>query len=351
MLALPMILALPVLLSTSIFTHAFATDQGFIDIYKGANAHYAAELTGGEDCNEKEMQKIRDGFVEMNMLFQAAVNVNWDGVPEREFFGSQERIQNYTRVVEANLRRAAQYANLKGNVTRNPDIHVRCDDPNDQCGGKGWKRDGNGKGGGGGGHAAYNIGNEPHINFCGRDNDKKSSGYFDLDPLDERMEKKAGKNGAEMELDEYQNRATAWARQVMHISAVGTAIVEKAVPNTAPNGSEWVMSTSEGPMGTSVLAGVQNERPETDFPNDIQQLKYAYGATRAKIIAASSIQEPYDAINNAESYALYSQARYLMEKKNFYPNLPVLDIGDEIALLNNEELQGGKWQLPANDVV
>ena len=92
-------------------------------------------------------------------------------------------------MIEGNLLRAAQYANLRENATRNPDIHVRCDDPNDMCD-EGNKKDGK--------HFAYNIGNEPHINFCKR--------YFNLDPLDERVDKEAGDVKTNRDVMQYYNR-------------------------------------------------------------------------------------------------------------------------------------------------
>jgi hypothetical protein len=136
--------------------------------------------------------------------------------------------------------------------------------------------------------------------------------------------------------------ATAWARQVMHISAVGTAIVQRPVLNTQSNStSEWTTAISNGAMNTSILAGVANARPNTPGPNDIQTFKYAYGATRAKLVAMMSTQEPYDAANNAENYALYAQARYVMLRKDFYPNVPIMQIADEMVVLANEQLQDG----------
>jgi len=128
----------------------------------------------------------------------------------------------------------------------------------------------------------------------------------------------------------------------MHISAVGTAIVERVVPNSQSNTTNgWATTISNGAMNTSILAGVLNARPKTNGPNDIHTFKYAYGATRAKLVAMLSTQEPYDAANNAENYALYAQARYVMQKKNFYPNEPIMQIDDEMLVLSNEQLQDG----------
>ena len=110
----------------------------------------------------------------------------------------------------------------------------------------------------------------------------------------------------------------------MHISVVGTAVLE----SKNPNGSGGI---SHIPMGNSFLAGVKSSQPNN--------LKYAYGALRAKWIAALSPQEPYDAPNNPENYAMYAQARYLEETKNIYPRNPVLDLTNQSALLADEKLQ------------
>ena len=129
---------------------------------------------------------------------------------------------------------------------------------------------------------------------------------------------------------------------VMHFSDVGQAMVQRATPAGRNSTTEWVISTTEGAMNTSVLAGVLNERPDSDQPKDLQILKYAYGATRSKLLAELSTQMPYDAANNAENYALYALARYVMAKKKFYPFLPIMDFSNEATVLTNENLQSGE---------
>jgi hypothetical protein len=63
----------------------------------------------------------------------------------------------------------------------------------------------------------------------------------------------------------YYNRAALWVRMVMHISAIGAAVVERSIP--APSkfsnswSTGWTVEVSQGAMNTSVLAGVLNERP------------------------------------------------------------------------------------------
>jgi hypothetical protein len=287
------------------------------------------QLTGGENCNDEQIQRIRDGFTEMNQIFQAALDIDWEDDPEREFFGNPDRIANYTSLIEQNIFRAAQYGNASTEM-RLPDIHVRCDDPNDFCD-EGNKKDGK--------HMIYNIANEPHLNFCKR--------YFGLNPLDETLEAVAGNVTINMAIMSYYNRATAWARQVMHISAVGIAVrqtMEFGPPTqNSTTGEETVtMSTSNAPMNTSFIAGVMNEQDNDNGPFNVQSLKYAYGATRVKLVAGLSTQEPYDAANNAESYALYAQARYVIAKKDFYPNMPVIDFDSEASVLANNMLQEGE---------
>jgi hypothetical protein len=284
-------------------------------------------LTGGEGCSSSDIEDIRDGFIEMTELFQAALPYDPNGQPAVELFGQPLRIANYSSMIESNLQRAAQYANLKGNETVNPDVHVRCDDPNKICK-MGNNREGN--------HVAYNMGNLPMINFC--------KDYFKMGGLEERVDRKSGNQMEKERLHEYYNRATIWARMVMHIGDVGVAIVEKAIPARAnsTSGREWETITTEGAMNTTVLAGVLNDRPDGNGPNDIQTLKYAYGVTRAKLLAVLSTQMPYDAANNAENYALYAQARYVLQNKGFYPNVPVMDFPNELSVLTNEQLQDGE---------
>jgi hypothetical protein len=190
MLTLQKLLSLPVFLSAILIAHALAAPQGFIDEdRKDENLNYAAALTGGENCGDKELKHIRQGFYEMNKLFQAALDPDWTGPAEVEFFGRRERILNYTDMIQGNLQRAAQYSNEEGSSTRNPDIHVRCDDPNELCD-EGNKREGK--------HAVYNIGNEPHINFCEK--------YFELDGLDDELDEEAGREQSKMNLLNYYNR-------------------------------------------------------------------------------------------------------------------------------------------------
>ncbi|KAF2262393.1 hypothetical protein CC78DRAFT_320542 [Lojkania enalia] len=327
MLSLQSLLSLPSFLVATLVGHALAVPNGFIDSDKNGDNNgpdLAAVLTGGERCNGDEIRSIREGFYEMNELFQAALQMDWDGDAERDYFGRPDRVMNFTDMVESNILRASQYSNLKGSLTRNPDIHVRCDDPYNKC------REGNKKDGS---HVAYNIGNEPHIVFCNE--------YFELDPLGKAMNDASNDASESMELMEYYNRATAWARQVMHIAGIGEAIVEEVVLRNYTSGS-WTTRMYRAPMNTSYLAGVPNEHPDTGGPNDIEALKYAYGATRAKLVAGLSTQEPYDAPNNADTYALYAQARYIIQEKGFYPSMPQIAFNNELGLLTNQELQEGE---------
>jgi hypothetical protein len=55
-----------------------------------------------------------------------------------------------------------------------------------------------------------------------------------------------------------------------------------------------------------------------------------------------STQMPYDAANNAESYALYALARYIILQKGFYPAVPIMDFPNEASVLTNENLQDGE---------
>ncbi|KAJ4319892.1 hypothetical protein N0V94_003664 [Neodidymelliopsis sp. IMI 364377] len=331
MLTLRGLLSLPTFLLVALVANAIATpdaDDGVIAEEKGkTRPEFAAALTGGEGCSSSEIEDIRDGFVEMTELFQAALPYDPNGQPAIELFGQPLRIANYSSMIESNLKRAAQYANLEGDALINPNVHVRCDDPNKICT-AGNKREGN--------HVAYNIGNLPMINFC--------KDYFNLDGLEEKVDKKAGNQMEKERLHEYYNRATLWARMVMHIGAVGVAVIEKAIPARAnsTSGKEWDTIITDGAMNTTVLAGVLNDRPDGNGPNDVQTLKYAYGVTRSKLLAVLSTQMPYDAANNAENYALYAQARYILEKKGFYPNVPVMDFPNELSVLTNEQLQDGE---------
>lgn len=128
---------------------------------------------------------------------------------------------------------------------------------------------------------------------------------------------------------------------VMHISDIGRAIVVTPVPNTRSNSTvEWNLNITTGAMNTSVLAGVMDSQKETSGPN-IRTLKYAYGPTRAKLLATLSTQTYYDALNNAENYALYALARYILHKKGFFPSMPIVSFGNDIAVLTNDQLLDG----------
>lgn len=190
MLNLRSLFWLPGFVSFSLIAHAYAAPDGSIGLdQKGSGPELAATLTGGEGCQDSQLQLIREGFLEMNQLFQAALNPDWDGDIERDFFGKRERIQNYTQMIESNLLRASQYSNLKGSGIHNPDIHIRCDDPNKYCD-EGRKKKGE--------HVAYNIGNEPHVNFC--------QPYFPLEPLEKTVDDIAKNAGDNMQLMRYYNR-------------------------------------------------------------------------------------------------------------------------------------------------
>jgi hypothetical protein len=328
MLPLRTLFTLPPVLLSALFTHAYANPDGIIGDEKGAaRPTYATALTGGEGCSFSDIDDIRDGFSDMTILLSAAVPFDYSTQPALEFFG-HSILANYTDLIASNLQRAFYYGTLEGSGGPvNADIHVRCDDPMDLCD-KGNRREGD--------HAAYNIGNEPHVVFC--------SDYFKMDDLNPRLDKKADNQMEKDGLMNYYNRAALWARMVMHFSEIGTAVVERPVP--APSNStdgwstEWTVEVSQGAMNTSVLAGVLNERPEG--PNDPQTLKYAYGATRSKLLAVLSTQMPYDAANNAENYALYALAQYIIGKEGFYPAVPIMDFPNEASVLTNENLQDGE---------
>ncbi|KAF2741195.1 hypothetical protein EJ04DRAFT_518360 [Polyplosphaeria fusca] len=321
-----MLWSLTILLSPLIISHALAIPSGFIDADRDDDNNgpvFAAALTGGEQCSNKELKDIRKGFAEMNELFRVALDVDWNRDVERDYFGVPERVGNYTKIVEDNLLRASQYANLEGSTTRNPDIHVRCDDPNRLCR-EGGRKDGR--------HTTYNIANEAHINFCPR--------YFDLNSLNRSIAEGLDTASTEKDITQYYNRGTAWARQILHISGVGEGVVVTAV-RMKGNGV-WETNMSTAPMNTSVLAGVVNNHPQTGGPNDIQSLNYAYGATRAKLLVKLTTQEPYDAVSNAENYAFYAQARYVMQRLSFYPNMPTVDFTDELSVLSDEDFLNGE---------
>lgn len=273
------------------------------------NFALAAALTGSEGCSALQKGSIQNGFYEMNDLFTAAYPVDWNSDSITDYFGPAQRLQPFKDMVQQNLLHAHVYSYAHGAEAPNPDIHVRCDDPYKVCGSCSV---------GQGEYLAYNIGNEPHINFC--------PGYFRLGELSAIVNEVTGNKTLKEDMDAYYNRATAWARQVMHISVVGTAVLE----SKNLNGSS---STSHIPMGNSFLAGVKSSVPQ------LNNLRYAYGALRAKWIAALSPQKPYDAPNNPENYAMYAQARYLEKTRNIYPRNPVLDLTSQSALLADEKLQ------------
>ncbi|RAR08367.1 hypothetical protein DDE82_002348 [Stemphylium lycopersici] len=325
MLTRPSLFSLPPVLLSALVTHAYAYPDGVIGDAKGtARPTYATVLTGGEGCDLSDLDDIRDGFSEMTTLFAAATPFDVMSQAAREFFGPSISA-NYTDMIAQNLQRAANYGVLEGeDGAVNADIHIRCDDPMDLCN-KGNSREGD--------HAAYNIGNEPHIVFC--------SDYFRMESLEGRIDKKAADQILKDRLMEYYNRASLWARMVMHFSDIGTAVVQRPIPAPPNSTSEWLIDVSEGPMNTSVLAGVLNEQGD-EGPTNHQTLKYAYGATRAKLLATLSTQMPYDAANNAENYALYALSKYIINDKGFYPSVPIMDFPNEASVLTNENLQDGE---------
>ncbi|USP80897.1 uncharacterized protein yc1106_08171 [Curvularia clavata] len=324
MLTLASLLSLPPVLLSLLVTHVHASPDGVIgDDKQSGRLTFATALTGGEGCDLSEIDDIRDGFAEMTALFAAATPFDLTSQPAREFFGPSIAA-NYTDMIAESLQRAANYGLLRGSDGAiNSDIHIRCDDPMHLCD-RGNRRDGS--------HAAYNIGNEPHIVFC--------SDYFRMDPLQARVNNKAEDQILKDRLMEYYNRASLWARMVMHFSNIGTAVVQRPIPAPPNSTTEWLIDSSEGAMNTSVLAGVLNE--QGDGPADRQTLKYAYGATRAKLLAVLSTQMPYDAANNAENYALYALAQYIIKHKQFYPAVPIMDFPNEASVLTNENLQDGE---------
>lgn len=326
MLVLRNVFSLPAIITTLLFTPVVARPDGVINEDKGDPPSFATALTGGEGCDAEDLHAIRAGFAEMTTLFGAAVPFDLFSQPAIEFFGSSLRNANYTDMITANFARAANYGKVEGTEgPSNTDVHVRCDDPMEICD-YGSRREGS--------HAAYNVGNDPHINFC--------KDYFRMDPLDKKVDRKADNQMEKDRLMEYYNRASLWARMVMHFSEIGQAVVQRATAGGPNSTSEWIIVTSRGAMNTSVLAGVLNERPDDGPGPKLQTLKYAYGATRSKLLAILSTQMAYDAANNAENYALYALGHYIMQRKGFYPNVPIMDFPNEATVLTNENLQDGE---------
>ncbi|KAF1944192.1 hypothetical protein EJ02DRAFT_103104 [Clathrospora elynae] len=324
MLNIRAIFNIPPILLSALVTHAYAYPDGIINDAKGASRPtYATILTGGEGCSSSGLDSIRAGFSEMITLFASAVPFDFISQPSIEFFGPSI-LANYTDMIASNLQRAANYGVLEGGEGPvNADVHVRCDDPMGICEVAN-KREGS--------HAAYNIGNDPHVVFC--------ENYFKTDGLEKRVDKKAENQMDKDCLMEYYNRATVWARMVMHFSDIGRAVVQRAVPAGPNSTADWTMSVSQGAMNTSVLAGVMNERP--DAPSDPETLKYAYGITQSKLLAVLSTQMSYHAANNAENYALFALAQYIVQRKGFYPAVPIMDFPNEASVLTNENIQDGE---------
>ncbi|OCK76875.1 hypothetical protein K432DRAFT_462169 [Lepidopterella palustris CBS 459.81] len=317
--SLPLLPFLVNLLLQSHYTNGVST---------GTPATYplAVSLTGHESCNTLQRGSILAGFQEMNALYAAAYDITWDSVPAVEFFGKEERVGPFKDMIEQNLANAHKYSLTNASNPPTPplpNIHVRCDDPYALC--TSCTRPSQGK------FIAYNIGNEAHVNFC--------PGYFNLGELDARVDEVAKNATLREDLDAYYNRATAWARQIMHIASIGTAYLDRRTTHSAKSGANsnatqpHSSSTTAITMGTSFLNGVPAPAPQ---PNN---LKYAYGTIRSKWLASLSSQEPYDAANNPENYGLYAQARYVQKKTGVYPQQPVLDATDQSKLLADVGLQ------------
>ena len=118
----------------------------------------------------------------------------------------------------------------------------------------------------------------------------------------------------------------------------------KSTPgNLSADNVTWTTTLSPAPMNMSFLAGVPDYRPKdsSGFPGFAHVPNYAYGATRAKALAVLHTQLPYDTANNAESYALYAQARYIMARKGFYPKDPTLASTNTAQLLVDPKVQQG----------
>ncbi|KAH8730482.1 hypothetical protein GQ44DRAFT_723323 [Phaeosphaeriaceae sp. PMI808] len=332
MFSLRNLISHPTLFLSYLIAHTLATPaySGVIGEDKGdggvPRGRLATSLTGGEGCSVNDILDIRFGFAEMAVIFQAAVPYEEISQVSREFFGNPTTDHNYTAMVAGNLQRAANYAKVQGSSGPvNSDVHVRCDDPMDVCRYGNWIE---------GFHTAYNIGNEPHVNFC--------PDYFNMEPLKKRVDRTAQNQMERDKLGEYYTRATIWARMVMHIGEIGKAVVMRPVPGGPNATKEYTLKMTEGPMNVSVLAAVLNDRLQGNQQVETQTLKYAYGVTRSKLLAVLSTQMPYDAANNPENYALYAQSRYIIREKGFYPTVPIMDFPNEASVLTNDNLQDGE---------
>jgi hypothetical protein len=183
-----------------------------IVLVAGGNVSATVRLGGWEGCDVRDpcnpdnpdrnkRQVIKAGFVEMQKMIPDAFrsapdpsdppvnryDIDWESAPAIEFFGSWRKTRDYKSLVQENMNAlAAQRSEEWFDWT----IHVRCDDPAQEC-----ESETNA-------YVLQNGGFENHINFC--------DPYFKLSSLDIAVDTRAGSRNLEErdKLFGYLNRGT-----------------------------------------------------------------------------------------------------------------------------------------------
>ncbi|KAI9657865.1 MAG: hypothetical protein M1831_004101 [Alyxoria varia] len=278
-------------------------------------------LYGYNGCDRAQRGKINDAFYDawvMSKIEGVYRNIDWNSAPALEFLGAPGVNKDQQAQIQAVFANMATVIYSYINPFQHP-LHVRCDDPKKECqkrpdndpcqpdppndGAKPKPTP-----------EAYALNSDPDdsypmINFC--------DGFHNSRSLEDAIKRgTALRKPNNFKIDEYHNRAQIFFHELTHLHLAADS------EGGSPNPEVWDLTIS------------------IKLTSDRSWNTVAYGGLSSKLIARYQTETGYYVQRNADNFAFYATAKYIMTRnKNVYPHLPVVKY----------ELSGPPWREVFND--
>lgn len=255
----------------------------------------------------------------MSSLDGVKANIDWNEAAALEFLGPPGLNQRKQAQIQAVLANMATM--IYSYSPFNHYIHARCDDPKKKCQNRP-QDDPCEPNPPNPGRAPKTLPNAytnnldhndgyPMINFC--------DGFMNLRSLaDGYTYGSALTRPAKYDIDNYNNRATTFFHELTHLSLAADSTNGR--PN--PDVDDLTIAVRDGIDG--------------DIVNFV-----AYGGLMTKLLARTTDNPGYYVQRNAENFAFFALAKYVMSKNgNIYPHLPMV----------HYEIVGPPWKNPSGNI-
>ncbi|KAF4339668.1 killer toxin subunits alpha beta [Fusarium beomiforme] len=293
---------------------AAPTEKEVIDNFEAAlaDSHYnftdrdvvgaATRLFGWQGCSTAQSQAIYSGWQQSWKIMDAVQgeNLNWNEAAALDYlappFINEEQQAEIKKIIDT-------VVTIRGGSSFNPFkwwLHVRCDDPAGKC-----------PCGGNSPTFAYTTNKDrdsgyARINFCPR--------YFRTPNLDQVVSDNSKRDlpiEHRADLRNYvRNKGRVWFHELLHI--------------------DWA---------SGVLPGWHIKDLEAYFLDEDKTLirRRVYDPEMTKGLARYKFDPPFFIRRNADSFAMYSMAKYVQKAIGKYPHLPIAttlnDVDDMVTLL------------------